>query len=193
MDNDCLYTGPGLLRQVADGCEQAFSQLVKEYSAIVYTHALTYLKNAALAEEVAQDVFMKVWRNRGALPSIHNFKAYLFVIVKNTVISEFRKKTITANECSDDIALKDPDPADSLEARQLSELLAKAMNKLPPRRQQVFKMSRIEGKTYEEIAHELGISKSSVNQHIVEALLFLRTYLRNEAAFILLLSLPVLS
>ena len=182
-----------MLRQVADGCEQAFSQLVKEYSAIVYTHALTYLKNAALAEEVAQDVFMKVWRNRGALPSIHNFKAYLFVIVKNTVISEFRKKTITANECSDDIALKDPDPADSLEARQLSELLAKAMNKLPPRRQQVFKMSRIEGKTYEEIAHELGISKSSVNQHIVEALLFLRTYLRNEAAFILLLSLPVLS
>lgn len=193
MDNDCLYTEPGLLRQVAGGCEQAFSLLVKEYSAIVYTHALTYLKNTSLAEEVAQDVFMKVWRNRAMLPSIQNFKGYIFVIVKNSVISEFRKKTIAANECSDDIALKDPDPADSLEARQLSELLTKAMNKLPPRRQQVFKMSRLEGKTYEEIAHELGISKSSVNQHIVEALLFLRTYLRNEAAFLLLLSLPVLS
>lgn len=188
MDNDCLYDEQDILLRVANGHEQAFSILVKQFSAVVYTHALTYLKNAAIAEEVTQDVFMSIWRRREELPDVSNFKGYLHVVTRNRVISEFRKKIQPNKEWADDnIELQEPNPADSLETRQLSEILMKAINKLPPRRQQVFKMSRLEGKSYEEIAADLGISRSSVNQHIVEALVFLRTYLRNYAPLLLFL------
>ena len=92
MEHDCAYNEQDILCQVANGDEKAFSILIKQYSAVVYTHALMYLKNAVLSEEVTQDVFMSVWRKREELPVVNNFKGYLHVISRNRIISEFRKK-----------------------------------------------------------------------------------------------------
>ncbi len=191
MDNDCLYNEEDILYQIANGDEQAFSVLVKKYSSVLYAHALMYLKNATVAEELVQDVFLSLWQHRHDLPGLHNFRGYIFVMVRNRVISEFRRKILLPIDLGDDdIELADANPAGSLETKELSEILQHAITMLPPRRQQVFKMSRLEGKSYEQIAAELEISKSSVNQHIVEALLFLRTYLRNQLPLLLLLSIP---
>ena len=188
MRNDCFHNEREILFLVSKGDEHAFSEIVQKYSAIIYTHALTYIKNALQAEEITQDIFLSLWQRREELPMINNFKAYLYAMVRNRTISEFRKKLLALDEQpADELESLSPGPVDSVEMRQLLGILMQGIQKLPARRKQVFTMSRFEGMSYDEIARKLGISKSSVNQHIVEALVYLRTYLRNQMAVFILM------
>jgi RNA polymerase sigma-70 factor (ECF subfamily) len=168
-----------LLCQVAAGNQQAFAMLVNTYSAKIYAHVLTYLKNAPLSEEITQDIFLQLWKHRTELPGIENFPGYLHVITRNRTISELRRKLESFSEASEEDAKEDfLNPLIQLEYRQLSDVLLRGIELLPPRRKQVFRMSRFEGKSYAQIATELGISRGTVNEHMVEALVFLRSYLR---------------
>lgn len=171
-----------LLSQVAAGSQRAFTVLVERYSAKIYAHVLTYIKNASRSEEITQDIFLKLWEGRQELPGIVNFPGYLHVITRNRTISELRKKLESFNEAGEeeveDVQLN---PGQQMEYRQLSDMLLRGIELLPPRRKQVFRMSRFDGMSYDRIAAELGISKGTVNEHIVEALLFLRSYLRNQS------------
>ena len=182
MKNDSLYNEQETLRRVAQGDQRAFVLLVDEYGAAIYAHVLTYLKNVQKAEEITQDIFLKLWKHRESLPSVTNLRGYIHVITRNTTISAFREKIFRweATE-KDEVAASSLNPEGAMEFRQLSETILKGIELLPPRRKQVFIMSRFENNNYEEIAGKLNISKSAVNQHIVEALSFLRTYLNNKS------------
>jgi RNA polymerase sigma-70 factor (ECF subfamily) len=177
-----LYNEQEILTRVAEEDQQAFALLVEKYTAIIYTHALTYLKNAYRAEEITQDIFLNVWKHRKELPAIANFPGYIHVMTRNRTISAFRERLLNFDETEkDELETTGLNPAGELEFRQLSETLMKAINLLPPRRKEVFTMSRFDGLSYEEIAVKLDISKSAVNKHIIEALIFLRTYLRDQS------------
>lgn len=196
MKNDCAYNEQDILARVAKSDQRAFELLVEHHTAVIYSHVLTYIKNAPRAEEITQDIFMKIWKHREELPSVVNFRGYLHVITRNTTISALREKIRTGVESKDELDTGSLNPAGSLELRELAETLQQGIALLPPRRKQVFMLSRIEGLSYEEIAGRLGISKSAVNQHIVEALLFLRTYLRDRmiiAVVVGISSRPVIS
>lgn len=170
-----------LLLRVAARDQRAFTLLVEQYAATVYRHVLQYIKSAPLAEEITQDIFLKIWENVDALANLQSFAAYLHVITRNRTISELRKKLDGPVEAAiDEIEEKLLTPATQLEYRQLSDILQQGIELLPSRRKQVFKMSRFEGMTYEHIATELSISKGTVNEHIVEALAFLRGYLKGQ-------------
>ncbi|HUC81196.1 MAG TPA: RNA polymerase sigma-70 factor [Flavisolibacter sp.] len=171
---------------MADGDQRAFSMLVDGYGAAVYAHVLTYLKNASRAEEITQDIFLNIWNHRDELPSLQNFRGYLFVLTRNRTISAFREKMMKFEEAEKDELQTALNPCSQLEYRQLSDTVQRGISQLPERRRQVFTMSRFDGKTYDEIATHLNISKSAVNKHIIESLVFLRTYLRNEMVFLLL-------
>ena len=182
MNNDRLYNQQEILARVAEGDQRAFVLLIDQHTAVVYAHVLTYLKNVSKAEEITQDIFLRLWKHREQLPSINNFLGYLHVITRNATISAFREKIIRWEETEKDVLEANSlNPADAMEFRQLSDTILKAVDLLPPRRKVVFKMSRFENNSYEEIAAKLNISKSAVNQHIVEALLFLRTYLSSHS------------
>lgn len=175
------YNESELLCLVAAGNQQAFAMLVDKYSAKIYAHVLNYIKNAPLSEEITQDIFLQIWKHRAELPGISNFPGYLHVITRNRTISELRKKLDIFSEAGADDAEEDLlNPVLQLEYRQLSDVLMRGIELLPPRRKQVFKMSRFEGMSYEGIAGELGITKGTVNEHMVEALVFLRSYLRSQ-------------
>lgn len=182
MENDCLHNEKDILVRVAGDDERAFAVLMDYYTPIVYSHVLSYIKNAFRAEEVTQDIFLQVWKHRNELPDIENFRGYIYVITRNRVISAFRQKIFTWDESEkDELETSMMNPQAAAEFREISEILQNAIDHLPPRRKEVFKMSRFEGQSYDKIALHLGISKSAVNQHIVEALVFLRTFLRNRA------------
>lgn len=181
-----------LLCQVATGNQQAFAMLVDKYSARTYAHVLTYIKNAPLSEEITQDIFLQLWKHRTELPAIGNFQGYLHIITRNRTISELRKKLDILSDADVSDAEEDLlNPVQQLEYRQLSDILLRGIDLLPPRRKQVFRMSRFEGMSYEMIAAELGISKGTVNDHMVEALLFLRSYLRSQMGTVVALSLLI--
>lgn len=181
MENDYLYNEKDILTRVAASDERAFAALVEYYTPVIYSHVLSYIKNAFRAEEITQDIFLQVWKHRNELPGIDNFRGYIYVITRNRVISAFRQKIFTWEESEkDELETSMPDPQAAAEFREVSQMLQHAIDRLPPRRKEVFIMSRFEGLSYEKIALHFGISKSAVNQHIVEALVFLRTFLRNQ-------------
>lgn len=173
-----MYNEPALLLRVAAGNEAAFSALVERYWPRIYGHALAYAKSLPAAEEITQDVFMDIWNSREKLPAVEQFSNYLFIVARNRVFKAMRKRL------EETTALEDIHPAADIwlpdqqaEYREIHALLTKGISHLPPARRQVFTMSRMEGKGYEQISQELQISRNTVKEHIVKALHFLRHYM----------------
>lgn len=177
------------LHLVATGDRAAFNSLLHAYWNKVYTLSHTYLRSPEDAQEVTQDVFLKVWQARQQLTGIQNFNGWLFVLTRNEILSALRKRKVRPvisaepGEKEEDTIL----PDHLLLYKEASAIIATAIDALPPVRKRVFTLSRMEGKSYEEIATLLQISRNGVKDHIVKALHFLRNYLREHAGDVLLL------
>lgn len=154
-------------------------------------HALTYSKSPQFSEELVLDIFLKVWHNRAQLPDILHFKNYLFILSKNQIISAIRKQL---TELKNTDALSDLTetallPNKQLEAKESAAMLHQAIEQLSGQQKIAFTLSRFEKKTYEEIGAIMGITKRTVNFHIVAALNALREILyRHPLLVIWLLS-----
>ena len=159
----------------------AFRMLVDRYWTRVYGHALTYAKSLPAAEEMTQDVFMDIWNSREKLPDIEHFPNYLFIVTRNRLLKVIRKRL------EETAFLEDVHPAEDIwlpdhqaEYREVHTLLMQGISRLPPVRRQVFTMSRLEGKGYDQIGEALQISRNTVKEHIVKALNFLRHYMASH-------------
>jgi RNA polymerase sigma-70 factor (family 1) len=176
-----IHNDPALLQQIAAGDEKAFAGLVRLYWKNIYVHALSWIKSAEEAEELAQDVFLRVWKAREQIGRVEHFDNWLFIIARNTILSAVRKKLsrpgFLQEQELEENALR-PDLV--TENRQHYQVLLTAIGLLPEKRQQVFRMSRLEGLTHEQIAEQLGIHKDTVAQYIAKAVTFLRSYLQEH-------------
>jgi RNA polymerase sigma-70 factor (ECF subfamily) len=166
------------LIRISENDEEAFSLLLLNFWNKVYTQALTYLKSSVTAQELTQDVFIRLWTNRNALAGIDNFAGYLFIMTKNEVLSQLRKKRNQPETPDETLPEEVWIPDQQLQYKQAYAIIINGIERLPPVRKQVFKMSRNEGLSYDEIATRLNISRNGVKDHIVKALLFLRNYIR---------------
>jgi RNA polymerase sigma-70 factor (family 1) len=182
------------LNSISNGDQAAFTLLLRNFWVKVYTQALTYLKSSILAQEITQDVFIKIWSIRDKLPEIDDFSGYLFILSRNEIISTLRKKNVQTSlpvEEFEEVLLR---PERQLEYKEIHHKILQLIERLPPMRKRVFSMSRIEGKTYEEIGEELGISRNGVKDHIIKALIFLRNNIRfyDETSMVLMIAAPLL-
>ena len=176
------YNPRELLIRIAEDDTKAFTQLFDQYWLQVFAHVRNYIKNRSQAEDLTQDIFFGIWLNRTKLATVEDFEPWLHVVTRNRTISGLRKLLKEPDNGISGIvpelaAMPGDTPANQLDLKQSRELLQQAINQLPPRRRQVFQLSRQEGLTHQEIAEQLQISKSTVNEHITEALSFLKTKL----------------
>lgn len=153
----------------------------------VYMHVLSILKSPERAEEITQDVFLKIWNYRQSLDQVQSFENYLFIVTRNYTISELRKKLLPTSPEED--AAHNWTPEKQLQFKELSNQLHDIINRLPARRKQVFIMSRLENKTHQQIADELNITTGTVNQQLIAALSFVRAELSSHPELCLLLPL----
>lgn len=165
-----------LIILLKNGDEKAFTTLYRLYWSKVYNFSRLYLSSITEVEEVVQEVFVKVWETRDFLRADDNFKGYLFIITRNLIFNQFRK---SFNENAYKLtvlsaAMDYYDMEDELSAADLKEFIKRMVGGLPPRQQEVFKMSRDEHLTYKEIATRLNISEKTVERHINEAIKFLK-------------------
>lgn len=179
------YDERAVLERLASGDESALSQVISEYWKSIYLVALTYIQYAQQAEELTQDVFLKVWNSRDRLKEVENFKNYLFIIARNHIFSELRKSLNREPVDGNLMGLEGfsdgiPHPEKQLELKEYRELLEKAIRRLPEKRQQVFRMHRLEGRSYTEIAEKMNIKFSTVNDHLTAAMNSIRMYIRSE-------------
>lgn len=182
MAIDTLYNQNELLERIARGDEAAFAALYDLYWKRIYTMALLYLKSPQAAQDMVQDVFVKLWLNKENLLQVREFKPYLFVMARNNIISNLRNK-VFHDYLDEDESLEESTmlPEKSLSFKESTDLLHKAIKKLPSQQQRAFKLSRNEGMSYEEIAREMGVSRLTVRTHISKALSFIRQYLTDHA------------
>lgn len=177
-----------LLTAIAAGDEKAFRVMVEAYWNRVYYNTLTLVKTPAMAQDLTQDIFLKIWLQREKLTAVENFKSYIYVVGRNQVINALRKK-IMESAIDDMHALREDMQAPDLqlEEKDVYRVLMEGVEKLTPQQKLIFKMSRIEGLTHEDIAKRLGLSKNTVKVHMVIALNFLRGWLRDLGYLTLLI------
>lgn len=131
-------------------------------------------------ESILQEVYLHLWSGRKSIRADKNFESYLFAIVRNMVIDVMRKRLHKQNYLEDLYAqLKEgyENSLDTLAMVEYSELEKKIfelIERLPANRQLIFKLNRMEGLTYKEIAHKLNISENTVDLQMRSALSFLR-------------------
>ncbi|WP_298486232.1 RNA polymerase sigma factor [uncultured Maribacter sp.] len=181
-----------LIEQIIEGNEKAFRKLFDTYRNDLYRFSLSMLFSKTYAEEIVQDVFLIVWQKRKTLNPELSIKSYLFTITRNKTIS-FLKKAANNRKLREEIFYKSQKYANTTDVyireTELEKIKQDALNLLTPRRRIIFEMSRNDGKSYEEIAKELGLSPNTVRNQMSMALETLRNFLlhNRDIALVLLL------
>ena len=172
---------PELVKALSKGEIRAFNDLFQLYGNRIYRFAIGYMKSQTEAEELVQDVFLKIWERRLELKDNLSFKAYLFTIAFNLIRKHFTKKALLhkylENQVLDDF---DFDTAQNIDYNSTKKLIDTIVEQLPPKRRIVFIRSRFEGFSVNEIAEELGTSPKTVENQLGEALKFVREHLKSE-------------
>jgi len=175
-----------IIRQLQQGDEQAFNQIYSLYSKKVFRVAFSILQTKEEAYEVVQETFLKIWYKRQDLDPTKSIEGYLSTLARNFALKAI-KKSLNETLLSDLPEIISPDEADDLvNMSEFKQKLESALSSIPPRSREILLMSRNEGLSNAQIAEKLGISLSTVNNHIHRALNGLRTYLEVPSMLILL-------
>lgn len=175
MYNSLLHNEKELLQLVAEGNEPAFRKLFADHHQLIGAHILRITKSKQLAEEIVQDVFLKIWMARETLAEIENFKAYLFIISRNHTLNVLRKIAKEQERHKTWEKQNQLESGNGLDSPSLS-LVDEAIEKLPVRQRETYLLHRHHRLTYQEIADRLVISKETVKTHLKLATGFITKY-----------------
>lgn len=159
--------------------EITFSKVFREYSKTLYNYLYYKCGNEELAQDIAQESFLKLWQNCAKVIR-EKAEGYVFMTANNRLLNEYNKQKVRLRfKQITHVDRTLEDPAFLLEHNEFAERLEKAISDLPEKQRIVFLMSRIDKKTYKEIASVLGISKQAVEKRIYNALDKLRHISKN--------------
>lgn len=179
---DAIITGQDLLSMIADGDKDAFTHFYLENFRKLILVSDKYVQDIPVAEELVQDIFLKIWEDQEALAEIKSVKSYLYRSVVNSSINYInRQRNIEKHhlQIAENISPEDLDINDA--HNELIVLLYDEIALLPEKCRQVFKMSRLDGIKYRDIAAQLSISEKTVESHMGNALKILRSRILQQA------------
>ena len=180
------FTDQDLFQLIAQKNEAAFSELFRRYDKRIYPFVLKMIKDATLAEEVTQEIFIKLWNNKEKLAAIDVPEAYILTITANHTLDHIKKR-LNQSKMLQRLALKLKDTTnnnteEALHLRDSAALIQKAVNNLPPQQKNVYELSRQHHMDYEEIAQQLNISQNTVRNHLVKALQAIREFMKEHSS-----------
>lgn len=174
------YKEQGLLKRVALGDESAFASLFNLYKHKVYALGISLTRSEFLAEEITQEVFMKLWVNRETLSDVVYFNAYLRTIARNLAFN-YLKRIACERMVLNRIMQKDTGVDQSTESdivyNDYHKLLLEAIKNLSPQVKKVYILCRYEGLKQKEIARRMDISYYTVKEYMKKAHSVLAEYL----------------
>ncbi len=183
-----LYDDKELCRRIAVGDEQAFQTLFRLHRDRLFAFAVRFTKSAAAAEDIIQDVFLKLWEQPDLLEKAENPPAYIFILVRNKTL-DYLRKISNDQRLQQEVWLfiahaqrQAEDTFEKVDAKETEQLINEAVQQLPPQQQKIFILSRTKGLSHEQIAEQLGISKNTVKNHLIAALGTIRKYLNKRHA-----------
>ncbi|MDA3840456.1 MAG: RNA polymerase sigma-70 factor [Patescibacteria group bacterium] len=166
-----------LVMKLRKNDHESFKLLFEKYSSPLYNFAFSYLKSNSAAEDIVQEVFIKIWEKRSTLISDSNLKAYIFKIALNAMRKQFLKLS-KDTEAKHDILFDISNDKNSFDDNNDYDFLLSKLNELieqmPEKRKLVFIKKKLEEKSIKEIATELDLSPKTVEYHVTEAMKFLK-------------------
>lgn len=172
-----------ILAKIKEGDIKAFEEIFRCYYTPLCWYAAGITGSMASAEEIVEELFYVVWKNREQLGIFRSIKSYLYRAVRNEAVQYCEHREVKDRYCN--LAREaveadsSPDPQGLMEYKELEELVGRTLDKLPFRRQQIFKMHRLEGKKYAEIANTLSLSVKTVEAEMTKVLRTLRSEIDN--------------
>jgi len=163
-----------------DAMELLFSDIFRAHEQALYTLALRLTKDEALAKDIIQEVFIKLWDIRHTLDQIDNIDAFLFRLTRNKVM-DFLRKTAANERLKLAIweGMRDTMHHDTylVEEKEYHTVIANAIAQLPPKRREIYLLKIEEGMNYQQIADELQISHHTVKHQVASALKSMRAFM----------------
>ena len=189
MPFEAIYNERELLRQISHGDRAIFKTLYTTYFGDVQHYISLFEPPGNSLDELTQDVFVRIWEKRALLAEVESFKSYLFMVTRNVVFNYLRGLKVQQRVKELDEAAERSGAAveDQLLYKQYYRIALEAMEKLPPGRRKVLKMSIDDGLTLDEIAVELQISRAGVKKQLYAATSFVRQYLQEHGELTALL------
>lgn len=178
IESDILY-------RLKQGDEAAFTSLFYKYKDKLFAYIYSFTKSTEAAEDIIQDVFMKIWNNREKIMEVDNLSAFLYRIAQNRAIDELRRfsrDTLAMNEMFDE---EEDDseantPIEEMISKEVVRFYQEAVTHLPPQQHKVFVLHKEQGKSIQEIADEMNISYFTVQTHMKKAIVNMKKYLNEN-------------
>lgn len=174
-----------LITQLRKGNKTAFKLLFEKYGTRLYQFSMKYLRDKEDAEDLLNEVFLKIWENRNTLKTNTSFQSYLFAIAYNNIRQRFLKRSreekyiqIFAKEYLVDSSMEE----DQLDYLLFVQKINKMIELLPARRMEIFKMNYKEEFKNQEIAEKLGLSEQFVKNQLSLARKFIVGKIKDDSS-----------
>lgn len=167
-----------LLQRLQSGDECAFEVIYNSYFNMLYSYSVYIVRNQFVAEDIVEEMFIKIWEKRDSINITTSLQAYMFQMIRNSCLDYIKSKNIRDSyrkEVQDRIGIESHlqvtvEPLNHLMSNELSKIIKKEINKLPLKTRRIFKMSRYYHLKNKEIAHKENISESTVEKSIKKVL-----------------------
>lgn len=167
--------------RISQGDETAFTEMFFHYTARIHPFIKKMTRSEEITEEIVQDVFVSLWKNREKLPEINNYNAYIFTIASNRTFNYLKSKAREAIRLQE-LAKVEKDftnvTVETIDGNESRNLINKLVERLTPQKKLIYQLTREQGLSHDEIAVQLNISKNTVKNHLVETLKYLRKNLK---------------
>ena len=184
-----------VLELLKNGSSSSFEVLYHRYNAKLYNFIMKVSRgDGYMAEELVQRTFIKVWETKEYINPEKSFISYLCTIAKNMLLNEYEHQTIQfiyQEYVKVNISADDTSTEKQVEKNLLEEYIDKLTDKLPPKRKEIFILSRKEGLSNKEIAKRLQITESTIETQLSKALAFMKSQLKQNYEMILILLLSL--
>ena len=167
-----------LITKIKEGDIKAFETLFRQYYSPLCWYAASITGRIEVAEEIVEQLFYVLWKDREELTIFRSVKSYLYGAIRNEALQYIQHLQVKDRYREQVISTDDtetmPDPQQQMELEELHCLINRTISKMPERRLSIFKMHRMEGKTYMEIAASLSLSVKTIEAEMTKALRTLR-------------------
>lgn len=175
-------------KKLKSGNINAFETVFNLYKLPIYQFVLSHTKTIEVSEEITQEVFVRLWENRKKIDPEKNLKSYIYTIAKNLTLSYLREVTkehSLKEELWNKIGIVRADPENDMIFEEYQFFFEEILNNLPQKKREIYILSKVEGKSNEEIASQLGITKKTVKNNLWETLLIIKRQLTPYLEFTL--------
>jgi RNA polymerase sigma-70 factor (ECF subfamily) len=185
-----------VLQQLKTGDEYSFGLIFNHYHSSVLALALHLGHSPELAEDITQEIFLKIWENRERLPEIRSFKSYLFITARNHALNALKMAVRSEAGLAEIMRHFDQvrnTTEDELQSNEYLRFIQQKLDELPARSKEIFQLCREQSKSYDEVAAALGITRDAVKSRMVYAMKTLRSSVEKEMGLSLTVVLAIIA